>query len=366
MRIECVQEKLQSVFSQAEKISGKNLTLPILSCLLLEAYGNKLTIKSTNLDMGLKISIPVKVEEGGVVAVPASAISAFVANFPQEKNIKLSSDEKVLKIKTQKTETALNCLPHTDFPIIPEVPKTQKFQILATDFVKALRAVWYSASVSSLKPELSSVFVYQENDNLVFAATDSFRLAEKKVKLKSTEEFDRILIPFKNVGEIVRILEHVEGNTEVHVSKHQIAFVMPGVYLVSRVLDGNFPDYQQIIPKEFKTEATILKQDLSQALKVANIFSDQFNQINLKVEPKEKRMELSTKNNNVGQNRTLLDAALTGESVESNFNYRYIADCLQSINSDSVSFLFAGQNRPVVIRGVSDKSFTYLVMPMNR
>ena len=366
MKIECVQEKLQSIFSQAEKISGKNLTLPILTCLLLEAGGNKLTVKSTNLDIGLTISIPVKVEEDGLVAVPASTLSAFVANFPQEKNIKLSSDEKILKIKTQKTETTLNCLPHSDFPIIPEVPKAQKFQVPAVDFVRALKSVWYSASMSSLKPELSSVFVYQENDNLVFVATDSFRLAEKKVKLKSTEDFDRILIPYKNIAEIVRILEHSEGNAEVHVSKHQVAFVLPGTYLVSRVLEGNFPDYQQIIPKEFTTEVTLLKQDLSQALKVANIFSDQFNQINLKVVPKEKRMELSTKNNNVGQNRTLLDAVLTGEPIESNFNYRYIADCLQSINSDSVSFSFAGQNRPVVIRGVSDKTFTYLVMPMNR
>ena len=153
---------------------------------------------------------------------------------------------------------------------------------------------------------------------------------------------------------------------EVRFSKNQIAFVFEGTYLTSRVIDGIFPDYRQIIPKEFKTEAILLKEDLVQSLKISTIFSDSFNQVSMAVSPEEKRFELTTKNSTLGENTTKIDAALSGDPAEANFNYRYVSDCLQSIDADSISVSLSGPSRPVVIRGVSDKSFTYLVMPMNR
>ncbi|MDO8482976.1 MAG: DNA polymerase III subunit beta [bacterium] len=365
MKVECVQEKLQKILSQAEKISGKHLNLPVLSCILLDAKNGQLAIRSTNLDLGFESCLPAKIEEEGVLAVPSGLLSSFVSNLQGEKNVKLKGDSNTLSVMTSKNRTVIKCLPPEDFPTIPEVSKDHSFEIHAVDFVKGLKAVWYSSSISSVKPELSSVYIYPEDGSVVFAATDSFRLAEKKVKTK-TSDFERLLIPFKNIPEIIRTLEGVDGVVEVRVSKNQIAFVFGGTYLTSRVIDGTFPDYRQIIPKEFKTEAVLLKDDLARSLKIATIFSDNFNQVNMTIVPAEKKFELTTKNNTLGENTTLLDAALSGEPAEANFNYRYIADCLQSIDSDSVSLSFAGSSRPVVIRGVGDRSFTYLVMPMNR
>ena len=366
MKVECVQEKLQKVLAQAEKISGKNLNLPVLSCVLLDARAGQLFVRSTNLDLGFESSVPAKIEKEGVLAVPASVLSSFIGNLQGERGVKLSGDGNSLFVATPKNKTTIRCLPSEDFPTIPKPPdEHQHFQINSKDFIKGLKAVWYSSSISGIKPELSSVVIYPEDGGMVFAATDSFRLAEKKVKTKVVE-FERVLVPFKNIPEIVRVLEGFDGTVEVKFGKNQIAFLLGDTYLTSRVVDGTFPDYRQIIPKDFKTEAILLKEDLARSLKIATIFSDTFNQVSLAIAPNAKKFELTTKNNNLGENTTLLDAALTGEPVEANFNYRYITDCLQSIETDSVSLSFAGPSRPVVIRGVGDKSFTYLVMPMNR
>jgi DNA polymerase-3 subunit beta len=149
-------------------------------------------------------------------------------------------------------------------------------------------------------------------------------------------------------------------------NKNQISFSSDDVYLTSRVIDGVFPDYRQIIPKTSNTNAVILKQDLLNALKISNIFSDKFNQVNLKITPKEKIFELSSANNDIGENKTYLDAAITGENIELGFNYKYFLDCFQSITTDSLSIKFAGSMSPLAVSPVSDSSFTYLIMPMNR
>ena len=150
-------------------------------------------------------------------------------------------------------------------------------------------------------------------------------------------------------------------------NKNLISFEAHGVYVVSRIIDGVFPDYKQIVPKEFTTEVVALKQDFMNALKISNIFSDKFNQVRLIIDPKGKKFEVQTKNSDVGENSTIIDAAITGEKMEINFNYKYIADCFQSIDADSLSLQLSGTNKPMVIRPVSgDQTFTYLVMPMNR
>jgi DNA polymerase-3 subunit beta len=234
-------------------------------------------------------------------------------------------------------------------------------------FVKGLKSVWYSSSVSSVKPELSSVYIYINDGNLVFAATDSFRLAEKKIKAPVLTNLSDILIPFKNIPDIIRILEGMGEEVKVLINKNLISFTSKDVYLVSRLIDGVFPDYRQIIPKNFSTEAVMLKQDLINALKISNIFSDKFNQIHLTIDPKEKSFQIQTKNSDIGENSTAVDSALTGDRIEINFNYKYIADCFQSIDADSISLQLSGINRPMVIRPVSgDQSFMYLAMPMNR
>jgi DNA polymerase-3 subunit beta len=237
--------------------------------------------------------------------------------------------------------------------------------MLGADFVKGLKSVSYSSSVSSVKPELSSVYVNCDGDSVIFAATDSFRLAEKKIHLKKTKDFGSILIPFQSVPEIIRVLEGT-GDVNVILDQNQISFAFENTYLVSRIIDGVFPDYKQIIPKSYSTEIVCLKQDLMNALKLSHVFSDKFNQINFSVDPAAKSMELATKNSDIGENTTTVDAAITGEKLAINFNHKYVNDCFQSIDSDSVAFHFGGLNKPLLITPGSDQSFRYLVMPMNR
>ena len=191
-------------------------------------------------------------------------------------------------------------------------------------------------------------------------------MAEKKVKIKGTEDVPGILIPFKNIPEILRIFGEVQDVVRVCFNKNQISFSSDNIYLTSRIIDGVFPDYRQIIPKEFKVEAIVLRQDLLNALKLSNIFSDKFNQINLSIKEKEKIFELSSQNNDVGENKTYLDAALRGGDALLGFNYKYFLDCFQSINTDSISIRLNQSSKPMVISGSSDNSFTYLIMPMNR
>lgn len=366
MKIECVKEKVRDVVSKAEKVSGKNPTLPVLSCLLIQAKKGNLVIKATNLDLGIEITTPAKVEKEGEVAVPGHILSGYLSNTNNEKNILIELVEKNLVVSTKNSKATIKAQPHEDFPMIPAVSDGKGFKIGAKDLVNGLKSVWYSSSTSTMKPELSSVYIHSEGPSLFFAATDSFRLAEKKINLKKDIDVSDILIPFKNVSEIVRIFDNINDELDVQVSKNQISFSGGGIYLTSRLVEGNFPDYKQIIPKEKKTEVVVLKEDFINSLKTANIFSDSFNHVNFKIKPAVKTFEIGSKNSNIGESRNTVQAVLEGEELDINFNYKYVADCLQSINSDSLALSFNGLSKPVIIKGVGDASFLYLVMPMNR
>ncbi len=365
MKLECSIEKIKNAVAQVERITGKNLTLPILSSVLLIASLKSLKLRSTNLSLGIEIEIPAKIDREGTLAISGSVLNSIFSNVSQNENVNLEEKDGNLLIKTNKTQIRLKSQPHEDFPTIPTVNGTS-FEIESKKLIDGIKSVYYSSSVSDIKPEISSVFIYTNNDNLVFVSTDSFRLAEKKIKTKGVPEILGILIPFKNITEILKIFGELQGLIKVCFNKNQISFSTENIYLTSRVIDGIFPDYRQIIPKNFTTEIVVLKQDLLNALKLSNIFSDKFNQVNLKVLPKEKIFELSSANNDIGENKTYLDAVIKGENIELGFNYKYFWDCFVSITTDSVSIRLSGSGKPIVVSPVSDPLFTYLIMPMNK
>ena len=365
MKIECGIEKLKNAISLSERITSKNLTLPVLNSILFIASGKSLKLRATNLNIGIEIEIPAKIEKEGIIAVSGSVLNGIFSNIFQNENITLEEDNGNLLIKTKKNKIKIKCQPHEDFPTIPIVSGND-FSINISKIVDGIKSVFYSSSFSDVKPEISSVFMYSDNDNLVFVSTDSFRLAEKRIKVKGLVNIPGILIPYKNISEILRILGDNKEDIDICFNKNQISFSFNNTYLTSRVIDGVFPDYKQIIPKESKTDVVVLKQDLINALKISNIFSDKFNQVNFNIKTKEKVFELSSQNNDIGENKTYLDAAITGEDIEVGFNYKYFLDCFQSINTDSISIKFNQSSKPIVVSGVSDSTFTYLIMPMNR
>jgi DNA polymerase-3 subunit beta len=170
----------------------------------------------------------------------------------------------------------------------------------------------------------------------------------------------------KNAIEIVKSFEQVEDDITITLQKNQISIKSTTIYLTSRVVDGNFPDYKQIIPKNKTTEINVLKQDIASSLKISNVFSDKFNQISFKINPKQKVFEIRSENSDIGENTTIINASLSGEATEVNFNYKYIMDCFNSISSDSLIFELNGSNKAMIIKPTNDASFMYLVMPMNR
>lgn len=374
MKVECNKDKLKLAVSLSEKVTGKHMTLPVLSCILLEAKEGNLIIRATNLDLGVEINVPAQIAAEGIVAVSGGVLNQLLSSVDDSQNVTLELSSQNLKISTKRTSSVIKSQPSEDFPNIPRTVDPSECILDAKDLAKGFRSVSYSASTSTVKPELSSVYLYSEGDNLVFAATDSFRLAEKKMKINRTNDISPVIIPSKNVVEISRILEHAgeysaksgAGKVKILSNRNQISLECGGVLLVSRVIDGTYPDYRQIFPKETTTKAVLLKQDLVDALRLSTIFSDKFNQVNLQVKADDSKVQITTKNNDIGETLRTLDATVDGEDITVNFNHKYITDCFQSIDAESVNLNFSGLNRPLVIQAVNDHSFTYLVMPMNR
>ncbi|MDZ7726540.1 MAG: DNA polymerase III subunit beta [Candidatus Campbellbacteria bacterium] len=365
MKIECVQTKLADALRKTERIAGKHASLPILSSVLLEAKDGILLVKSTNLELGIEISLPVKVEKEGVVAISAQSLASYVSSL-RGKSITLESEDKTLLVASEKQHATFNTFDHSEFPTIPRIKGTS-VHFSAEKLRAGIKSVVYSASVSSVKPELSSVYISGTDDNnLVFVATDSFRLAEKKLSEKEAHSVEPVLVPQKNVLEIERILEGVDGEVEMIFGDNQIAIVDNSFYITSRIVDGVFPDYAKIIPEGYSTKVTVLKQDLIDAFKVSTIFSGKTNQVTFDIDPEKNLMILETRSSEVGENKAELDVTAEGEPLSVNFNYRYITDSFQAIPEESVELLFNGVSRPLVVRGVGSKDFTYIVMPMNK
>ncbi len=367
MKIECSTEKIKKALMLVERITGKNLTLPILESILFIVKDKELVLRATNLNIGIETKIAARVEKEGIVAIKGSTLHSLfsVLNFKEDSVIKLELIKDNLLIKTKTNKILLKSVPHDDFPTIPII-NGNEFFISSEKFIEGLKSVYYSSATSEIKPEIGSVYIYTEDSFLIFVSTDSFRLAEKRIKLKNDISFEGVLIPFKNIIEIIKIFDEISGDIKITLQKNQISITTPNIYLTSRIIDGIFPDYKQIIPKDSKTEVVVLKQDFLSSLKIANVFSDDFNQVSFIIKPKDKIFEIKSKNINIGENTTIVSSALSGEDVLVNFNYKYIIDCFQSIPNDSLNLKLNSNTHAMIISGVGDKSFRYLIMPMNR
>lgn len=366
MKGECIKEKLKLGVSLAEKVAGKNLSLPILSSIVIEAKGQKFVLKATNLDVGLEYAVPGKVEEEGVAAVSGTLLASFLSALSGEEVIQMGVVGNGLSVANKRSSTILKTQSTEDFPVIPRVDAEATFTLPAELLTTGIRAVAYAASFSDIKPEIASIYIYTEPGEVVFVATDSFRLAEKRIQSQDIEVAIPILIPFKNASDIVRIFETVSGDVDVSVNKNQISLSSENIYFTSRLVAGVFPNYKQIMPASRKTSVSLQKRDLVQSLKLTSLFSDRLNQVTFKIAPSEQLCEVESHNQEMGENTTVLDATTEGEAIEISFNAKYILDCFQSISDESILLAFNGPGRPLTLRSGRDQSFTYLVMPMNR
>ncbi len=366
MKFSTTKEKLLGAVLIAERIVGKKESLPVLSCVLLDA-NTSVAIRATNLEAGVDVVVPCTVEEKGVAAVAANILSQTLRSISGDK-VSIHTEDGNVVIESKGTRTLIKALPHDEFPAFSKEDSGVGIKITKNALLRGIQSVLYAASPSMIRPELGSVFISIKGTEVVCVATDSFRLAERTItsEMGHQKEGVEMLVPLKHASELVHVLERAGNEVECVVSESQLVVTAGGVKFVSRVVDGNFPNYKDVIPKTFTTEATILKNDLAEMLRKARVFSGNDQHIGLHIYPQKKIFTATAQSANVGEMSDSVDAAMSGEDLDMNFHIGYLGDCLSSIESDSVTLYFAGIGRPLVIRGVSDPAFTYLVMPLNR
>ncbi len=363
MKIECITEKLLAAVSKASRCVAKGSEVKTLEALYLSAEGDLLTIRATNLEIGIQIAIQAKIERPGEVLVPTQLFLQFLSTVQSKKTVTLELVEGTILVSAPGVATKIKAIAGDETPTVPQIESEFEFTLPSEKLLQGLRAVWWSAATTGIKPELSSVYISAQQDTLVFAATDSFRLAEKRMQISGLPEFGHILLPYKNAMELAKVLEGLD-KIDILITKNNLAIRTESLYFLSRLVEGTFPNYNAIIPKEKKTTLVILKQDFLEALRSSTIFSDRFYQLQFMVT--KDTVTIETKSADTGESSVQLPAVVEGEPLEIRFNYRYIIDCLQNISTDSVSCDLNGPGKPMVIRSVGETGFLYLVMPMNR
>ncbi|MBI2100651.1 MAG: DNA polymerase III subunit beta [Candidatus Vogelbacteria bacterium] len=367
MNLECSLGKIKTAILSAERLTGKNLSLPVFSNIILEAENQTLKIKATNLDLGLEISLPCKINQTGLVAVSGNLLGNFFNHLPaSEDKIKLELLKGNLNISSTHHTTTIKCYPADDFPLIPRPDKPSILLINSEQLSQGLQSVWYSASSSNLKPEISSVCFYEQPSGLCLVATDSFRLAEKHLggdKLRLNLPY--LILPLKNTLELMKIIENLNVDLEIQYNQNQISFFAPHFYLTSRLIDGVFPDYRQIIPTRFSTEVTTNRAQLLELLKLANVFVDKFNQADLSLN-KEGKLEIRTINDNGNNLVWVVPQAVSGEPVAISLNLKYLLDGLVAFSDEQVILRFNGAAKPIMLTGWGDTTLVYLIMPIKR
>jgi DNA polymerase-3 subunit beta len=360
MKVTVNQKNLKKALSIVEKVIAKNISLPILNNLLLKTENGRLKISATNLELGINYLIGAKIEEVGEIAVPAKIFSDFVNGLADDK-IVLSTKNKILSINSVNYKTQILGFDTKDFPIIPKL-KDKPFCIIPSRSVKnSLLSVLDATSISESRPELAGVFVNFEGKNIIFAATDSFRLSEKTVEFKSTKQLSFIL-PRNTVVELIRITGELEGEINIYIGDNQIFFSNDEFEMVSRLVDGNYPDYRKVIPEKFVSKALIKKDDLEKNIRLAGIFSSNISDI--KIYCVDNKLKITGKNSEKGEIEVEIDAVLKNEPFEVSLNYHYLLDGLKTITTERVIIEFTGTGSPLVLKPADDKKDTiYLIMP---
>ncbi len=355
----------EAVHIVARFAQRKITTLPALSSILIIAGDDGIKMRATNLETGIDFKLKGECTEKGVVAISALLLQQIASSLTQEGKIILEHIGDIVSITSGTSKSSIKTTPYDDFPSIP-FPESSKNRIVLPGSI--LRSLFTTiapcASSSTVRPELSSIYLSIEGGILTAVATDSFRLAEKKVPLTNKGIQGKFLIPAKNALDIAQALP----NEDIIMSfdEHQCAFISNDGMLVSRLTNAVYPDYRQIIPKESVVEAIVLRKDFENALKRTIIFSDLFQKIRINFDPKKNLFSFFTRNADIGESIETLPARISGSALELSFNHRYLSAVLSLTGSESISILAVGIGRPLIIKGVGDTSLLYLVSPMNQ
>jgi len=370
MKLIVLKSNLLEALSYVEKAIGENANLPILKSVLMKTDGNRIIVTSTNLELAVTYAFSGKIVENGEVAIPLSVFYSMVRNLNAER-VTLEMKNKKLLVSTDNYEATIQGQEAKDFPIIPSLHGTSEgLTTSLKTFAEALQKVAVAAQYSEIRPEISGVLL-RIDDGVFCVATDSFRLAERRVdpsELKSSfSGAVKAIIPIRTVEELLKIfssLEKQDGPLELLIDSTQILFKTQNLEAISRLIDGNFPEYGAIIPKQTESEIVVPRQELMNAVKLVSAFSGRANDIVMRVGENKKYIELYSGDASVGENQYKIPARIKGEGATLTFNWRYLLDGARIFAGEEIVLGVNSSDKPVLISSPKDTLLTYVVMPI--
>lgn len=353
---------LAKAVNHAERFTGKNITLPILSHILLDIKQDVLCITATNLESAIELTLHGSGFSPGRVCVPAKVFSLFIQSIKDER-VQLEDRQGSLVIKTHTRDTRINGAVSDEFPLIPRIKKLNSLTINSSLFCEGIGRVLPAVSMSEFKPELGGVFVNISPTSIKLAGTDTFRLAEKTILFESKKQLDpfSFIMPYRISQEIIKVF-HGEGELSISTGENQVVLESDGCVILSRLIEGNFPEYSAIIPKNFETSCFVEKDAFVNAVRASSIFASKLQEVTTGV--KNQHIEIQSLNQDIGEYKNIIPCSPSGKDMVAGFNYRYLLDGLQAVDEEHIFFGLNGEQSPSLIKNKSDNSFFYVVMPI--
>ena len=363
MKVICTQENLKNGLLTVARIISTSNTLPILNNILLKTENGLLKVSATNLEVAISTHIRCKVEEEGGITVFSKTITELVNNLPN-KNIVLNTEAGEMHIETENYHTTVKTMPADEFPLIPEPEGFSKFTIPAQQLKEAINQVVFAASTNQTQQEISGIYMNVEGKTVTLTATDRYRLAERRIDLPNDSGVSQqVIIPHKTVLELSRIIATNEM-VELLLSETQIACTLGSSQIISRLIDGQYPPYREIIPQSFTTTIHTQKQALMNALKAGGIFSQGTNSIRLEYNTEKQLLTITSESQDLGKSVVDIPSEIEGGSGELILNHKYVIDCLTTIDSANVVIKIIDENAPSLILAEGKSDYLYLVMPI--
>lgn len=361
MKLQVTQENLSRALNNVSRVANTRGTLPILSNVLLKTIDNRLSIAATNLDIAITHFIGSKVTEEGSITVPAKLMQDFVSSLPSS-IIDLRLEDYKLHIKTEKYKSVINGVSAEDYPIMPAITSGKTWSISAKLIKSGLQQVVMAASNDEARPVLTGVYLHSHEGELFMVATDSYRLAEKRL-MKTNEDID-LLIPATALSDLLRILGEFEGEVEVTHDDQQVLFKVGDIELVTRLIEGKYPDYRKLIPAKFESSAKIKRSDLTNITKVSSLFArESAGSITIHLDPESSQVNIRSVASQLGENTSSATAEVTNEG-NITLNSRYILDALHALAGDEVTFSFNGKLEPTVLADPKSDDYLHVIMPL--
>ncbi len=369
MKIIILKNNLIEALSSVEKAVSCENNLPILKSVKLEAgENNSITLISTNLELAIRHKISGKVINKGISIIPFSFFNSIIRNLNTEK-VHLEYKNKKLTIKADNYEGVLNCDNPREFPIIPEIQdKSKSIEIKSKLLKKFLSRALIATQYSEIRPEINGIYFNIKANQLTLVGTDSFRLVEEVLDINEIEtNFSdlKMIVPLKTAENILKITSN-EGQVSIYTDSNQVLFENGNKMVISRLVNGNFPDYKNIIPKGSSEEIIVNRDELINAIELTKVFAGKASDITFKISTNGKVLEVYSVNDIIGKNNYRVPVSTEGkkEEIKISFNWRYILDGLKIYENNEVVLGFNNSEKPVVVRDKKEKRVVYIVMPI--